>query len=113
MLKKIGATADAVANGFEVLEALQRYPYTLLFLDCQMPEMDGYEVTRQLRKLEREANVLQPEKPPVYIIALTASAMQGDREQCLAAGMNDYLTKPVRVPDFQAALERWHAGAPV
>ncbi|MDB6167461.1 MAG: sensor hybrid histidine kinase [Verrucomicrobia bacterium] len=109
MLQKLGAAADTVANGFEVIEALQRYPYPLLFVDGQMPEMDGYEATRIIRKQERDPAAPCAWKAPVYIIALTANAMQGDRELCLAAGMNDYISKPVRIPDLQAALERWHA----
>jgi signal transduction histidine kinase/BarA-like signal transduction histidine kinase len=108
-LKRLGCTTDAVVNGIEVLEALQRIPYTLIFMDCHMPEMDGFEATRIIRK--READTVQacPWKSPVHIIALTASAMQGDREACLAAGMNDYVSKPVRILELQAALERWQA----
>ena len=109
MLLKLGGAADTVANGFEVLEALQRFPYPLLLLDVQMPEMDGYEATRMIRKLERDPVVPCAWKEPVYIVALTANAMQGDRERCLAAGMNDYVSKPVRIPELHAALERWCA----
>jgi CheY-like chemotaxis protein len=107
LLKKLGCTADAVADGIEVLEALQRIPYTLIFMDCQMPEMDGLEATRLIRKRELDSGQACPWKPPVHIIALTASAMQGDREKFLAAGMNDYVSKPVRLGELQAALERW------
>ncbi|MDB6127900.1 MAG: sensor hybrid histidine kinase [Verrucomicrobia bacterium] len=108
MLQKLGGAADTVANGFEVLEALQRFPYPLILIDGQMPEMDGYEATRTLRKLEQDPTVPCAWKEPVYIIALTANAMQGDRELCMAAGMNDYVSKPVRIPDLHAALERWN-----
>ncbi|MBC8010334.1 MAG: response regulator, partial [Burkholderiales bacterium] len=104
ILGKFGCTADVAANGFEVLEALQRGPYSLVFMDCQMPEMDGYEATRLIRKQEKESD---SGRPPVYIIALTASAMQGDRERCLAVGMNDYVGKPIRGQELKHALDRW------
>jgi signal transduction histidine kinase/BarA-like signal transduction histidine kinase len=108
LLKKIGCSADAAGNGIEVIEALQRIPYTLVFMDCQMPEMDGYEATRLIRKREADTGQTCPWKAPMHIIALTASAMQGDREKCLAVGMNDYVTKPVRMAELQASLERWY-----
>ena len=108
-LQKLGCSADAVGNGIEVLEALQRIPYTLIFMDCQMPEMDGFETTRLIRKRELDTGQACPWKSPVYIIALTASVMQGDRETCLAVGMNDYVSKPMHLGELQAALERWQA----
>ena len=108
-LQKLGCSADAVGNGIEVLEALQRIPYTLIFMDCQMPEMDGFEATRLIRQRELDTGQPCPWKSPAHIIALTASAMQGDREKCLGIGMNDYVSKPVRLGELQAALERWHA----
>jgi CheY-like chemotaxis protein len=95
-LKKLGYTADSVANGLEVLEALSRIPYDIILMDCQMPELDGYETTRQLRQLGGH----QP-----YIIAMTANAMQGDRDSCLAAGMDHYVSKPVRQSELKAALD--------
>lgn len=76
-------------------------------MDCQMPELDGYEATQTIRKREQSSDPCCSWKSPVYIIALTANALQGERKKCLAAGMDDYITKPVRVPDLQAALERW------
>jgi two-component system sensor histidine kinase/response regulator len=109
MLKKVGGSADAVGDGIEVLEILPRIPYGLIFMDCHMPEMDGLEATRLIRKRELDAGHACPWPSPVYIIALTASAMQGDREKCLAVGMDDYVSKPVRLVEIQAALERWHA----
>jgi two-component system, sensor histidine kinase and response regulator len=109
MLKKIGCTADLAGDGVEVIEKLGRIPYGLILMDCHMPEMDGLEATRLIRKREREEGSACPWKPPVHIIALTAGAMQGDRENCLAAGMDDYVSKPVRIAEIQAALERWQA----
>jgi signal transduction histidine kinase/CheY-like chemotaxis protein len=103
-LKGLGFTADAVANGFEVLSALKQVPYDIIFMDCQMPEMDGYEASRKIREAE-----LAPTswKAPVHIVAMTANAMTGDREKCLAAGMDDYLSKPVRKAELRAALLKW------
>ena len=72
-----------------------------------MPEMDGYDATRAIRKREQSFERPCPWKSPVYIVAMTANAMQGDREKCIAVGMDDYLSKPVRAPELQAALERW------
>jgi PAS domain S-box-containing protein len=95
-LKKLGYASDTVANGLEVLEAFSRIPYDILLMDCQMPELDGYETTKQLRS--------QGGPQPV-IIAMTANAMEGDRELCLAAGMDIYLSKPMRIADLKLALE--------
>jgi PAS domain S-box-containing protein len=99
-LAKLGYHADAVADGNEVLEALIRIPYDIILMDCQMPELDGYQTTRRIRRSYGR---------PIHIIAMTANAMEGDREKCMAAGMNDYLTKPINVPDLLAVLNRWHA----
>ncbi|HXN35826.1 MAG TPA: response regulator [Opitutaceae bacterium] len=112
LLKKLGCSVVAVANGIEVLEELQRFPYALIFMDCNMPEMDGMEATRLIRRRERDTSQVCPWKSPVHIIALTASAMQGDREKCISVGMDDYVSKPVRLGELQAALERWQL-APV
>jgi signal transduction histidine kinase/CheY-like chemotaxis protein len=95
-LKKLGYDADLANNGVEVLEAVRRGAYKAILMDCQMPEMDGYEATRQLRTLGSK----------LPIIAMTANAMQGDRETCIAAGMDDYISKPVRVAELEAALTR-------
>jgi len=107
LIQKIGLSADVVANGYEVLSALQRISYDVVFMDCQMPEMDGYEATQAIRRLENEPTKPCPWKSPLHIIAMTANAMQGDRERCLAVGMNDYVSKPVRVTELHAALSRW------
>jgi signal transduction histidine kinase len=100
VLHKLGYRADIANNGLEVLKALEQKVYDLLFLDVQMPEMDGLEAARKI--CERWS----PERRPA-IIAMTGNALMGDREKCLAAGMDDYISKPVRIAELQAALERW------
>ncbi len=106
-LQKLRYKANTVANGLEVLEALQQISYDIILMDCQMPEMDGYEATRAIRKREKSADQGCSWRSPVYIIAMTANAMQGDNEKCFAAGMDDYLSKPARISELQTALERW------
>lgn len=106
-LHKLGYTVDVAANGLEVLQTLEQIPYDIVLMDCQMPEMDGYETTRKIREREKDAAVRGETKPPIYIIALTAHAMTGDRDECLRAGMNDYLSKPVSLAEMRAALQRW------
>ncbi|MEY2505512.1 MAG: hypothetical protein QOG27_1792, partial [Verrucomicrobiota bacterium] len=95
-LGKLGYAVDSASNGLEALEAFGRIPYDIILMDCQMPELDGYEATRRLRE--------QPGHQP-YIIAMTANAMQGDRELCLAAGMDNYISKPVRIAELKAVLD--------
>src|SRR6185436_19429989 len=102
-LQKLGYSADVAGNGLEVIEALQRQPYDLIFMDCQMPEMDGYEATRRIREMERTGPP-QQRAPAVHIIAMTANAMKGDREKCLEAGMDDYVTKPIHRAELQKAI---------
>jgi len=104
-LHKLGYGADIVTNGLEALEALKRLSYDIVFMDCQMPEMNGYEASLAIRRMEHDKD--NTWKAPVYIIAMTATAMQGDREKCLEAGMDDYISKPAQISDIQAALGRW------
>jgi CheY-like chemotaxis protein len=105
-LNKLGYAALAVTNGLEVVKALEQASYDVILMDCQMPELDGYETTQTIRKREQALDPLCPWKSPVHIIAMTAHAMQGEREKCLAAGMDDYLAKPVRSAELKAVLDR-------
>lgn len=100
MVKRLGLHADVAGDGAEALEALERLPYDLVLMDCQMPVMDGFEATRRLR--QRQAEGLR-----LPVIAMTANAIRGDRERCLDAGMDDYLPKPVRISELKAMLRRW------
>jgi len=104
-LLKLGYGADAVANGAEALIALHKIPYDLVLMDCHMPEMDGYQATRRIRELEKSRGFPGRNKA-VYVIALTANALEGDRQKCLDAGMDDYISKPVRLEELEAALQR-------
>ena len=100
VLHKLGYRADVVNNGIEVMKSLEERAYDMLFLDVQMPEMDGLECARQI--CDRWTRDRRP-----VTIAMTGNALLGDREKCLAAGMDDYISKPVRIAELQAALERW------
>jgi len=102
MLERLNQSADVVSNGIQALQAAQQKSYDLIFMDVQMPEMDGLEATRRIR-------ATLPTMAQPYIVALTANAMRGDREVCLAAGMNDYLSKPVQLGDLRRLLEVFSA----
>ncbi|MBY0471480.1 response regulator [bacterium] len=99
LLEKAGYHTDIATNGIEAVQAVKDFNYDLVLMDCQMPELDGYEATRQIRRIE--------EFKDLPIVALTANALQGDREQCLAAGMSDYISKPVQYSELVKILDKW------
>ena len=103
LVEKLGYCVDVVANGREAIEATSHRSYAAILMDCQMPEMDGFAATRLIRQRYAE----RPEQPHLPIIAMTANAMSGDRERCLEAGMDDYVTKPIKLEVFKTTLERW------
>jgi two-component system sensor histidine kinase/response regulator len=105
-LQKLGYQAEAVGNGLEVLSAVERITYDVILMDCQMPEMDGYEATRRFRENESTSKTTVSGPGRTYIIAMTANALSGDREKCLNCGMDDYVSKPVRIDHLEAALIR-------
>jgi CheY-like chemotaxis protein len=101
-LSKLGCEVEIVNNGREALNAFGKTSFDAIFMDCQMPEMDGFEATQKIRARERERSAR-----PVTIVAMTANAMHGDRENCLAAGMDDYISKPVDLIRMQAVLAKY------
>ena len=105
ILQQLGYKADTALNGREAVEAFERQPYDLVFMDVQMPEVDGFEATRRIRERQQQQ---QPNfKSSIIIVAITASVMKGDRERCIASGMDDYLAKPIRPEDVRQIIERW------
>ncbi len=100
MLQRLGYRPEVAANGVEVLKLLEQQPFDIIFLDVQMPEMDGYEAARRIH-----AQWPDPRRP--RLVAMTGNALEGDREKCLEAGMDDYVAKPVGLPELQAVVERW------
>ena len=107
LLKKNRFKADMAADGTEALRALEQIHYDLILMDCQMPEMDGYEATEKIRQRERERAASSGLESRIVIIAVTANAMKGDREKCLKAGMDDYVSKPIREEELLEVLNRW------
>lgn len=105
MLALFGCEVEAVSDGLQAIEAMRRYAYDLVLMDCNMPNCDGYDATVEIRRLERARGGRH-----APIIAITANVMPGDRKRCLAAGMDDYLPKPLRQDDLKAVLERWLGG---
>ena len=101
MRKKLGFHADVVNNGREAIEALEIFNYDMVLMDCQMPEMDGYEATKIIRD-----NYSAVQNHNIPIIAMTANAMKGDREKCLEAGMDDYVAKPINVKKLSEVIDR-------
>ncbi|MES2693678.1 MAG: response regulator, partial [Verrucomicrobiota bacterium] len=105
-LEKCGSRADVVTDGQQAVDAVRAGAYDIVLMDCQMPVLDGFGATREIRTWEAERRARGEVVAPVYIIAMTAGAMVGDREACLAAGMDDYLSKPVRTAELAAAIAR-------
>jgi len=103
LLEKLGCRVDVASNGIEAVQMWSSLPYDAIFMDCQMPEMDGFEATAEIRRRER---IIWPALH-IPIVALTAAAMAGDREKCLAAGMDDFLSKPIQPGMLRSVLERW------
>ncbi|MEY2465947.1 MAG: hypothetical protein QOD03_468 [Verrucomicrobiota bacterium] len=111
LLQQMGYKPDLAGNGIEALAALDRQSYDMIFMDVQMPEMDGLEATRIIRERQRDKSQYPNYKTPLIIIAMTANAMPGDRDKCISAGMDDYLAKPVRPEDIRGIVERWAVAA--
>ncbi|MDD2816993.1 MAG: PAS domain S-box protein [Thiotrichaceae bacterium] len=109
MLQQLGCEIHIVPNGKAALRAHHERQYDLIFMDCHMPEMDGFTATQQIRKIEAS----QSAQPHITIVALTANAMQGDRERCLLAGMDDYVSKPFTHESLQRILQRWLSKVPI
>jgi CheY-like chemotaxis protein len=105
-LERLGYPGDAVADGAQALAALERTPYDIVLMDCQMPEMSGYEATWQIRHRENQPGGLAGRDTRVWIIAMTANTEADTRQKCLAAGMDDFVRKPVQLPELDAALHR-------
>ena len=99
-LKNLGITADIAVNGQEAVEKAEKNHYQIILMDCQMPVLDGYNATREIRRHEQKERENGSTNPPSIIIALTAHTLDNERERCLAAGMDDYLSKPAKAKDL-------------
>ena len=107
LVQQMGYQADLASNGLEALAAIDKKSYDLIFMDVMMPEMGGLDATQEIRRRQEQPADYPNYKSPIIIVAMTANAMPGDREKCLAVGMDDYLSKPVRLEDMRSVLERW------
>jgi CheY-like chemotaxis protein/HPt (histidine-containing phosphotransfer) domain-containing protein len=107
LLQQMGYKPEIAANGHEALAAIEKQPFDIVFMDVQMPDLDGLETTRIIRERQRDPSRFPNYTSPLIIVAMTANAMPGDRERCLKAGMDDYLAKPVRPEDVRKIIERW------
>jgi len=103
MLNKLGYRVDIASNGIDALQAIKKVAYDIILMDCQMPEMDGYTATQEIRRLEKEKKIAHP----IPIIAMTAHARKGDREKCISIGMSDYIAKPINIKILAETIERW------
>jgi CheY-like chemotaxis protein len=103
-IQKYGCCFDTATNGLEALNRAKEAIYDIIFMDCQMPEMDGFEATEKIREFETEHN-----RKKSHVVALTADAMIGDRDKCLSVGMNDYINKPFKEKDIGQVFEKWCA----
>jgi CheY-like chemotaxis protein len=101
MLQRLGFRIDVAANGLVAVRMVRQQLYDAVLMDCQMPEMDGYAATREIRRMEQPGE-------RIAIIAMTAEALTGARERCVAEGMDDYISKPVRLEDLTRAIRKWH-----
>jgi CheY-like chemotaxis protein/HPt (histidine-containing phosphotransfer) domain-containing protein len=111
LLQQMGYQPDVAGNGLEAVTATERKKYDMIFMDVQMPEMDGLEATRVIRERQKEKSRYPTYDHQITIVAMTASAMPGDRDKCISAGMDDYLAKPVRPEDIRSVVERWASAA--
>jgi CheY-like chemotaxis protein len=100
MLERLGLRVDVAGNGLEAVRMMRTLPYDAVFMDCQIPEMDGYAATREIRRTERPGE-------HISIIAMTAETRGGARDECLSAGMDDYIAKPVTLQDLSGVIEKW------
>jgi two-component system sensor histidine kinase/response regulator len=109
LLEKLGCQVDVASNGVEAVQMWAQFGYNAIFMDCLMPEMDGYEATRQIRMREQQ----NPARSHTPIVALTANTMPGDRERCISSGMDDFIPKPIPPDAMNRMLRRWACQTPL